>query len=331
MRKIYRILYLLLLSIMILQFSYTSAELIPEELLTEGSAKVDANIWSYHHQTQTHSITNATWNYTYSIDDVWTLEDIGKKVVQFSDHHYPHPPEEDFGDPDDTRLRKRTSLIWQENGSWFTRMAANEFYYGDGSLFLKLSLLNSRTYAEIIDTYNAEVTFSDGSTHKIGDVYETLDNTTEEYSLISSFLNYAFFVAPTHIPSTHFIISPNSQVGQNISISRTVPIYRQITEITDIEVNGKVFQAFKAIRNYTYDISNVVYGTYDEYYFEVQTGLLIAYFHNATGDTNIGIEKFIPFNFIIGTVTTEESSLKLISITLGIVILTVIIHKRKMR
>ncbi|MHA2254842.1 MAG: hypothetical protein ACXAAM_02080 [Candidatus Heimdallarchaeaceae archaeon] len=291
------------------------------ELLSNGSAYIDGTIEYYHHQTQTHSITNATFNRTFSVDDVWSLKDIGKRVVQLTDYGYISEEDSEIDPPIYLQL-SRTKLIWQENNSWFLTDAGYEYVKSDGSWYFKITLANCRKYEEIIDSYNAEVTFNDSSTAIVRDIYDSMDKSTYEYQIINNFISWDHYI-PFHVPSSLFIISPQSQIGQNITETR------KIIEIVEIEINNEVYEAFKVVTNQTfYESEDAYHYYYYEDSYEVRTGLLIAYLHNFTGTVNINIEKFIPTYFYDGT---KGISLKGIIVTAGIATSIIVLCKRKLR
>ncbi|NPD89162.1 MAG: hypothetical protein HGN29_10585 [Asgard group archaeon] len=321
MKLVFRLLCILLLGTLMFQFLYISAEMAPVELLSNGSAYIDGTIEYYHHQTQTHSITNTTFNRTYSVDDVWSLKDIGKRVVQFTEYLYISEEHSEI-DPPIYLILSRTKLIWQENNSWFMTDAGSEYVKSDGSWYFKITLANCRKYEEIIDSYNAEVTFNDSSTAIVKDIYDSMDKSTYEYQIINNFIIWDRY-NPLHVPSSLFIISPQSQIGQNITETR------KVTEIVEIEINNEVYEAFKVVTNQTFYESEEAYHYY--YYedsYEVRTGLLIAYLHNFTCQVTINIAKFIPTYFYDGT---KGVNLDRIFVTAGMATLVVVLCKRKMK
>ncbi|MCE7741342.1 MAG: hypothetical protein GOP50_02685 [Candidatus Heimdallarchaeota archaeon] len=226
----------------------------PYELMSRGSVIVEGHtIWGEP------GVDLTVLNITYGIDKIWAFEDTGDIVLLYFRLHFRTMLN---GEPEENSLHyKPYRLIWQKDASWFMTGAGYEIDFLNGSVF-RITIANCRTYSEIIDPYNAEVTLLDGTTGVIRDIYDTLDNSSFEYGEIRQYVE-SVRLNPLFISPFNYITSPYLEVGQNVSETR------KIVDIVEIEIGGKMYETFKVVTN----ITSRDY--YREYYYEKQTGLLV--------------------------------------------------------
>ena len=304
-------LFLSILSLVLLgQFNIGNADNGNIELLSNGTAKVEGFIFNSKIDTGSHVIESTyKSNLTYNIEDIWSFNDIDEKIVQLSEIYF---RTEHNGIPDDIQyIHQYTRLIWQKNASYLFSHAGRYKMSYDGTWSFKISLCNIRTYSEIIDPYNAQVTFHNGTTAIIKDIYDKL-RPSEELTMIEGFVNGGYHI-PSHLPPCYYLISPKAVLNQEYPIGT-------VTKFTNIGACGKIINVIKVEKNESEYVSETDFNLrYWSYFFERETGLLVKYFKNDTNEDYITIEEFDPFILLINN-EIETTSLSLIGESIMLVI-----------
>ncbi|MCG3221461.1 MAG: hypothetical protein H7641_08780 [Candidatus Heimdallarchaeota archaeon] len=286
MKKKQTIFFVFLASILLIQMNNSLADNENIELLSKGSGNVEGYIEYTTMDTDTHAITySKKFNLTYRIDDVWVFDDIKEKVVQITQKRYQI---EYNGVPDLSETITQTSrLIWQKNASWLFSNAEQIYTRTDGTWSFKISLCHIRTYSDIIDPYNAQVTFHNGTIAIVRDIYETMESSYERL-IIYGYVNGGFHY-PSHIPSYYYILSPNAELNQEMRFLGNV------TDFVEINIGDELFQTIRVEKNVSEFFSETnFYISHHTYYFEKETGLLVKYKKNYTDAYDIDLEEFKP-------------------------------------
>ncbi len=319
MRKRQTIPFLFLVSMLLIQIQTSFANIENIELLSKGSANVEGIIEYSTTNRATRNITDSKkYNCTYRIDDVWTFDDIEEKVVQFTQKRYiiEYNGESTISET----AMQITSLIWQKNASWLITHAEDFYTRIDGTASFKISLLHIRTYSDIIDPYNAQITFHNGTTAIIRDIYETMENLDERHIIY----NYVTGDYKNPLgPTCFYILSPNVELNQEIRFLGNV------TDFVEINVGDKTIQTIKVEENKFEYFSDTNYNIYNyTYYFEQKTGLLIKYKRNYT---NYYATDLVEFNPIVLEIPYKTFSIDFstISIIFVLVIITFLRNEKK--